>query len=80
MWMDDPSCFDVVHNGWNLPVTSSPLFKLNARIKNVKKALQTWNAKQFGSCQNKISDISEQIKSVQALDKTASNLAIDVAL
>lgn len=80
MWLDDPFCYDVVHNGWNHFVTGSPLFKLHARIRNVEKALKTWNANHFGSCQKRIKELKEKITLVQSLDNSVTNIGIDANL
>lgn len=80
MWLDDKTCYNTVHTSWNKPVFGSPPFKLHSKIKNVKKALNIWNTTQFGNCQKKIQDIQEHIKTVQLLDKSSNNVALDTAL
>lgn len=80
MWLDDFSCYNVVHSGWNNAVSGSPSYKLHSRIKNVKSALKTWNSDHFGNCHSKIKDLKNHIPDVQSLDKTANNFAIDSAL
>lgn len=80
MWLDDKACFDIVHQGWNIPVSGSPSFKLHSKIKNVKTALKAWNSNDFGNCHKKVKEIKDQIISIQNLDKTDINLALDASL
>lgn len=80
MWLDDPSCFDIVHKGWSLHVNGSPSYKLHSKIKNVKNALKTWNTEHFGNCHKKIKEIKQKIASIQHLDKSDTNIALDNAL
>ncbi|XP_012850814.1 PREDICTED: uncharacterized protein LOC105970524 [Erythranthe guttata] len=80
MWLDDKSCFDTVHIGWNQQVTGSPSLKHHSRIQNVKNALKLWNTNHFRNCHKKIKELKIHIESVQNLDKSANNIAIDAAL
>lgn len=80
MWLNDNTCADIFHEGWNVTVSGSPTFKPHKRNQNVKKALKSWNSNHFGNCYKKIEEINGHIANVQIFDKSYDNLALDSAL
>lgn len=65
MWLNDDSCFDVVHNAWNLTVSGSLSFQICYKIKFVKKALTEWNNSHLGNLHTKTKLITDEIYSLQ---------------
>ncbi|KAL3644213.1 hypothetical protein CASFOL_012145 [Castilleja foliolosa] len=69
MWINDPSCHNTVKNSWNIKLNSSPTFKLNSKINQVKRDLILWNREHFGNCHSKIIQIKEKIAANLHLEK-----------
>ncbi|XP_026399969.1 uncharacterized protein LOC113295855 [Papaver somniferum] len=47
MWIEDPTCRDIIANSWSVNVVGSPAYKLKAKLLNTKKGLRDWNKSSF---------------------------------
>lgn len=74
MWLQDDSCFDIVHNASNYFVKRYPHFRISSRIRIVKVALKDWNYSYFGNLQSHIKMLSDEISCLQQSNQSSSNL------
>ncbi|XP_026452163.1 uncharacterized protein LOC113352568 [Papaver somniferum] len=47
MWIEDPTCRDIIPNAWSVNVVGSPAYKLKAKLLSTKKGLRDWNKSSF---------------------------------
>ncbi|XP_026428559.1 uncharacterized protein LOC113324452 [Papaver somniferum] len=72
MWIEDPTCRDIISNAWSVNVLGSPAYKLKAKLLNIKKGLRNWNKLSFGNIQTDISTIMKDLLDLQISDPTDS--------
>ncbi|XP_026450741.1 uncharacterized protein LOC113350847 [Papaver somniferum] len=70
MWIEDPTCRDIISNSWSVNVVGSPAYKLKAKILSTKKGLRDWNKSSFGNIQTNISTISKEFGDLQISNPT----------
>ncbi|XP_026383566.1 uncharacterized protein LOC113279069 [Papaver somniferum] len=73
MWMEDPTCRDIIANAWSVNVVGSPAYKLNAKFLNTKKGLRDWNKTSFGNIQTNIKTTREELADLQTSNRTDSS-------
>ncbi|XP_026410911.1 uncharacterized protein LOC113306154 [Papaver somniferum] len=72
MWIEDPTCRDIIANFWSVNVIGSPAYKLKAKLLSAKKGLRDWNKSSFGNIQTDISTIRKDLLELQIFDPTDS--------
>ncbi|XP_026396357.1 uncharacterized protein LOC113290991 [Papaver somniferum] len=65
MWIEDPTCRDIIVNSWSVNVVGSPAYKLKAKILSTNKGLRDWNKSSFGNTQTNISTIRKELTDLQ---------------
>ncbi|XP_026410850.1 uncharacterized protein LOC113306079 [Papaver somniferum] len=72
MWIEDPTCRDIITNSWSVNVVGSPTYKLRAKILSTKKGLRDWNKSSFGNIQTDISTIRKELLDLHISDPSDS--------
>ncbi|XP_026435155.1 uncharacterized protein LOC113332872 [Papaver somniferum] len=70
MWIEDPTCRDIIANFWSVNVIGSLAYKLKAKLPSTKKGLRDWNKSSFGNIQTNISTTREEIVDIQTSNHT----------
>ncbi|XP_026383344.1 uncharacterized protein LOC113278817 [Papaver somniferum] len=70
MWIEDPTCRDIISNSWSVNVIGSPSYKLSAKLLSEKKGFRDWNKSSFGNIQTDISTIRKDLLELQISDPT----------
>ncbi|XP_026417071.1 uncharacterized protein LOC113312538 [Papaver somniferum] len=70
MWIEDPTCRDIIANFWSVNVVGSPAYKLKDKLLNTKKGLRDWNKSSFGNIQNNISTTRKELVDSQTYSPT----------
>ncbi|XP_026396593.1 uncharacterized protein LOC113291255 [Papaver somniferum] len=77
MWIEDPTCRDIIDNSWSVNVVGSPAYKLKVTLLSTKKGLRDWNKSSFGNIQTNISTIRKELVDLQIFNPTdTSNTSI----
>ncbi|XP_026396589.1 uncharacterized protein LOC113291248 [Papaver somniferum] len=74
MWMEDPTCRDIIVNSWSVNVVGSPAYKLKSKLLSTKKGLRDWNKTSFGNIQTNISTIRKDLADLQCNNPTETTL------
>ncbi|XP_026384004.1 uncharacterized protein LOC113279527 [Papaver somniferum] len=70
MWIEDPTCRDIIANSWSVNVVGSPAYKLKAKLLSTKKGLRDWNKSSFGNIQTNISTIRKDLVDIHISNPT----------
>ncbi|XP_026411119.1 uncharacterized protein LOC113306390 [Papaver somniferum] len=73
MWIEDPTCRDIIANSWSVNVVGSPAYKLKAKLLSTKKGLRDWNKSSVGNIQTNISSIRKDLADLQLSNPTDTN-------
>ncbi|XP_077237123.1 uncharacterized protein LOC143878767 [Tasmannia lanceolata] len=77
MWLEDSSVYEVVERAWQTKIEGTPLFCVTQKLREVKKALKTWNTDTFGRIDIQAPLLRQQLDAIQnqlALSPTDINL------
>ncbi|KAK3221918.1 hypothetical protein Dsin_008943 [Dipteronia sinensis] len=70
MWVDHPDFMNLVHRVWSIPYDGRHPHVVIGKLKNLKKALKSWNYEVFGDLNANISRKSAELR-VILVDQTA---------
>ncbi len=79
-WIRDPRCADIINGAWKIEFFGCESLKLCKKQTTTKHALKKWNREEFGFCQYKINELSNQIKILQSQHTTEDNGRLEVKL
>ena len=72
MWINHPSCKDMIHQAWNLHTKGSRGAQLNNKLANVKKEAIGWNKSVFGKVEleikKKLAELQEMQDSIVSIE------------
>ncbi len=65
MWTLHPNLESLIQEWWNINVEGTALFRVAAKLKNVKKSIKFWNKTTFGNIFENKNKIVEELKDIQ---------------
>ena len=65
MWIHHPGLESLIRVWWNIHVDGTTMFKVAAKLKNVKKNIKIWNKNTFGNIFESKNKIMEELKDIQ---------------
>lgn len=65
MWTLHPNLEDLIQEWWNITIEGIAMFRVAAKLKNVKKHIKIWNKMTFGNIFDKKSKILEELRDIQ---------------
>ncbi|XP_026442510.1 uncharacterized protein LOC113342067 [Papaver somniferum] len=70
IWIENPTCRDIIVNSWSVNVVGSPAYNLKSKLLSTKKGLRDWNKSSFGDIQTNISTIRKDLADIQISNPT----------
>ena len=80
MWTRDHRCGEVIKEAWKAKVFGSPCFKLARKQEVTSVALRKWNKNEFGLCQTRIRELSNNIEAIQRKKRIEGNGRMEAKL
>ena len=65
MWTIHPDLETLIKEWWGIPVEGTAMFRVAAKLKNVKKDIKKWNKHTFGNIFENKKKILEELKDIQ---------------
>jgi len=65
MWLQYPSCLDVIEQSWVVPVSRCPVLILQRKLQGLKIALKSWNKYDFENIHAVVADKQKSLFSIQ---------------
>lgn len=73
-WTRDPTSQMIVQKAWNTQIDGTPGYILSKKLKEVKKALKSWNINHFGNIQTSIKNRNQALIQIQNTNPTAHSM------